>query len=290
MNDPQSQIIRLAIPKGRMQEGIVNLLKDAGIKIRFGARNYKPSIALDGFTTKILKPQNIVEMLHMGSRDIGFTGADWVAELNCNAVELLDTGLDPVRIVAAAPESLLVDEKLPDKKLVIASEYGNLTRTWIKEKKLNADFVRSFGATEVFPPEDADCIVDNSATGSTLMANRLRIVAELMKSSTRLFASQKAWENPEKREAIERFSLLIRSVLEARKRVILEINVPEEFLEKVIAVLPSMRKPTIAHLYGEKSYAIKVAAPRDMLPQLIHEIKAKGGSDIVIIGAEQIVP
>ena len=286
----EKQIIRLAIPKGRMQEGIVTLLKDAGIKIRFGARNYKPAISLDGFSTKVLKPQNIVEMLHIGSRDFGFTGADWVAELECDAVEVLETGLDPVRIVAAAPEKLLSDGKLPDKKLIIASEYENLTRKWIKKRKLDADFVRSFGATEVFPPEDADCIVDNTATGSTLMANRLHIVEELMTSSTRMYASKKAWQNEEKRNAIERFALLIESVLEARKRVILEINVPEEYLEQVIAVLPSMRKPTVAHLYGEKSYAIKVAAPRDQLPVLIHEIKSRGGSDIVILGAQQIVP
>jgi ATP phosphoribosyltransferase len=181
-------ILKLAIPKGRMYDGVVSLLAEAGVHISQTARNYRPHANLEGFEVKILKPQNIVEMLQAGSRDLGFAGADWVAELDGDLVELLDTGLDPVRVVAAAPAPLLIGGTLPDQRLVVASEYELLTRAWIKQSGLDARFVRSYGATEVFPPEDADLIVDNTATGSTLEANDLQIVDVLMKSSTRLYA------------------------------------------------------------------------------------------------------
>ena len=103
--------LRLALPKGRMKEGVLDLLRSAGIQVHLGSRNYRPSISLDHVETKMLKPQNIVEMLHVGTRDIGFAGADWVAELGVEVVELLDLGLDPVRVVAAAPKGLVTDGK-----------------------------------------------------------------------------------------------------------------------------------------------------------------------------------
>ena len=145
--------LKLAIPKGRMYSGVVSLLSEAGIDISQTARSYRPYANLDDCEVKILKPQNIVEMLHAGSRDLGFAGADWVAELDGELVELLDTELDPVRVVAAAPAALLVDDELPRQRLVVASEYQRLTRAWITERGLDARFVRSYGATEVFPPD-----------------------------------------------------------------------------------------------------------------------------------------
>ena len=120
---PDEPTLRLAIPKGRMYDGVTRLLADAGIHITQTVRSYRPRISLAGCEVKILKPQNIVEMLHAGSRDVGFAGADWVAELDGSLVELVDTGLDPVRVVAAAPFDLVPDGKLPDRPLVVASEY-----------------------------------------------------------------------------------------------------------------------------------------------------------------------
>lgn len=282
--------LRLALPKGRMQEGVFELLADAGIHIRVGSRAYRPTLSIPAFETKILKPQNIVEMLHLGSRDVGFAGADWVAELRASVVPLLDTGLDPVRLVAAAPAALLVEERLPSGPLVVASEYERLTTAWISARDLNATFVRSYGATEVFPPEDADCIVDNTATGSTLSANDLQIVDELMCSSTRLYANPQALDDPRRREAIERLVLLLRSVLEARQRVMVEVNVSAAQLENVIGALPCMREPTVARLHGDSGYAVKAAVPKDDLPRVIPEIKARGGTDIVVTRLAQIVP
>jgi ATP phosphoribosyltransferase len=286
----QTPIIRLGLPKGRMQAAVLALLADAGIRLRGDERGYRPSINLPGWEVKTLKPQNIVEMLHAGSRDVGFTGADWVAELDGQVVELLDTELDPVRIVASAPDELLEGGALPKRRLVVASEYENLTRRWIAGEGLDATFIRSYGATEVFPPEDADCIVDNTSTGSTLRSNHLQIVSELMTSSTRLCASPQALEDPARREAVENLALVVRSVLEARSRVMVEVNVTSEKLEAVISVLPCMREPTIATLHGSQGYAVKAAVPRKDLPRVIPLIKARGGTDVVVTQLAQIVP
>jgi ATP phosphoribosyltransferase len=290
--DDTQALLRLALPKGHIKGAVVELLAHAGIHLKHGSRNYRPKISLAGVEVKLLKPQNIVEMLHVGSRDIGFAGADWVDELGADLVEVLDTGMDPVRLVAAAPRALLNRHggKLPTRHLVIASEYEQLTRRWIEGAGLDASFVKSFGATEVFPPEDADIIVDNSATGSTLEANDLEVVAELMRSSTRLFAHPRALENPLKKEAVDRLAMLLRSVLEARARAMVEVNVAADLLEDIVEILPCMREPTISPLHGQTGYALKAAVPRDALTTLIPQLKSQGATDIVVSSLAQIVP
>jgi ATP phosphoribosyltransferase len=282
-------LIQLALPKGRMQQGVVALLAEAGIDAHFPARSYRPKLSLEGVDTKLLKPQNIVEMLDLGSRDVGFAGADWVAELGANLVELLDTELDPVKVVAAAPAMLVEDGKLPSRRLVIASEYQRLTQSWIERQELDATLLRSYGATEVFPPEDADLIVDNTATGSTLKENGLVIVDQLMTSSTRLYASPRAMDNPDKREAIEQLVLLLRSVLDARRRVMVELNVDEAALAGIVEVMPCMREPTISPLLSAGGYAVKAAVPRIGLPKLVVELKTRGATDIVVTKLTQII-
>jgi ATP phosphoribosyltransferase len=286
----EQDLIHLAVPKGRIEAAVSTLLSDAGIELRSGPRGYRPVTSEDGFEVKLLKPQNIVEMLAAGSRDIGFAGADWVEEKSARLIELLDTDLDPVRVVAAAPESLLVDGKLPDRHLVVASELERITSRWIDDRGLDATLVRSYGATEVFPPEDADVIVDISATGETLTANGLVVIDELMRSSTRLYASRNALETPTKKLAIDGLVLSLRSVLEARGRAMVELNVAPEDVEQVIEVLPSMREPTIATLHGSAGLAVKAAVPRSELPALIPVLKMRGASDIVVSRLEQIVP
>lgn len=282
--------IHVAIPKGRIQKGVTDLLSDAGLHLRSGHREYRPSSSIGGFEVKLLKPQNIVEMLSACSRDIGFVGADWVAELDGDLIEMMDTGLDPVTIVAAAPEKLLIDGALPARRLVIASEYENLAKSWIGRRQLDAVFVRSFGATEVFPPEDADVIIDNSATGDTLIANKLLVVDRLLESSTRLYSSPKALDNPAKKERIESLVLSLQSVLDARNRAMVELNVTEDFLEAVISILPRMREPTIASLHGGSGLAVKAAVPRAALPELLPALKERGATDIVVSRLEQIIP
>ncbi|HKA58937.1 MAG TPA: ATP phosphoribosyltransferase [Gemmatimonadales bacterium] len=284
---------RLGLPKGRMEQGVLTLLADAGIRVRPSARGYRPDVSLPGVEAKLLKPQNVVEMLALGSRDVGFAGADWVAELKADVVELLDTGLDPVQLVAAAPAGLLDAGRLPrvpERRLVVASEYERLARGWILANGVCAEFVRSYGATEVFPPEDADVIIDNTATGATLEANGLIVVDVLMRSSTRLYAHRRALDDPARRRYIDDLVLLINSVLEARRRVMLEVNASAACLDAVVAVLPSMRQATVAPLFGNGGYAVKAAVPRELLPQVIPAVKAAGGTDVVVSTFSQIVP
>jgi ATP phosphoribosyltransferase len=273
-----------------MYDGVVRLMHDAGVRLSASVRDYRPTLSLDGFEVKVLKPRAVVEMLDAGARDLGFAGADWVAEGNADVIELLDTGLDRVRLVAAAPASLLEDGRLPKRELVVASEYVELGRRWIAERGLEATLLRSYGATEVLPPEDADCIIDNTATGSTLTANNLQIVDELMVSSTRLYASRAAMENGKKRDAIERLVLVLRAVLEARRRVMVEVNVSGDALEAVVAALPCMREPTVSALHASAGYAVKAAVLREQLAVVIPALKACGGTDVVVTTPEQVVP
>lgn len=282
--------LRLALPKGRMYEGVTALLSEAGIHLTPTVRSYRPAVNLEHLEIKLLKPQNIVEMLHAGSRDLGFTGADWVAELDGRLVELLDTGLDPVRVVAAAPPGVLPAEGAPPEGLVVASEYERLTREWMRRRLPSARFVRSYGATEVFPPEDAQVIVDNTATGATLRANGLEVVEELMRSSTRLYANPGALEDPRLKPLIDELVLLVGSVLEARRRVMVEVNVAPSRLDEVLSVLPCMREPTISALAGDAGFAVKAAVPRERLPRVIPALKTAGGTDVVVTRLAQIVP
>ncbi len=289
MTDSARDTLHLGLPKGRIQPGVFDLLAGAGVQVHGGARSYRPTTNLAECEVKVLKPQNIVEMLHAGSRDVGFAGADWVAELDADLVELLDTGLDPVRLVVAAPRSLLQEGRLPGGHLVVVSEYERLTRRWLEARGEPYTFVRSYGATEVFPPEDADCIVDNTATGSTLEANDLEIVDTVLTSSTRLYASPRALDDPWKKRRIDELVMLLRAVLEARSRVMLEINVNSDDLERLVAMLPCMRQPTVASLHHGAGFAVKVAVPRADLPTLIPRIKASGGSEVLVSRLDQIV-
>ncbi|MGH9381254.1 MAG: ATP phosphoribosyltransferase [Thermoanaerobaculia bacterium] len=290
MNDCRPVPLQLALPKGRMQREVFRLLEDAGLPVAAPDRDYRPRLPDPSLQAKLLKPQNIVEMLAAGSRDLGFAGRDWVEELDVELVELLDTGLDPVRLVAATPAAVLEGGRLPARPLVVASEYERLTRAWIARRGLAGTFLKSFGATEVFPPEDADLVVDLTATGATLRAHGLVVAEELMLSSTRLYASPQAMADPARRDRIEQLTLVFTAILAARQRVMVEVNVPRERLEAVVQALPAMRNPTVALLHGGAGYAVKAAVPRSSLPRLIAELKARGGTDLVVVNLQGVVP
>ncbi len=236
-------VIHLALPKGHMQAGVYALLEEAGVKVSLSnSRGYRPSVPLPNYDCKLLKPQNILGMLAAGTRDIGFAGGDWVEELGIEGlVEVLDTGLDPVRIVAAAPDPKILEKGVgaEGRKLIVASEYSGLTKKWLERKGIVATVLKSYGATESLPPEDADLIVDNAATGSTLKANSLEILDTLMHSTTRMYASTKAWADPAKRARIESLVLLLTAVLNARKRLMVTFNISKASLDTLVSSLPS---------------------------------------------------
>ena len=254
-------------------------------------RGYRPDCNDERLTIKVLKAQNVAALVGLGSHDLGFTGLDWVQESGAEVVELLDLGFDPVRIVAAAPEGLSAEAILGRPKLVVVSEYENLTRRWLNSKNVHDfHYMRSYGATEVFPPEDADLIVDNTASGRTLVENHLQILDTLLQSTTRIIANPRAMDNPEQRKVIEELLLLIKSVIDARDRVILEMNIDEARLPLLVAQLPAMKSPTIAQLYGQSGYAVKVAVRKSLVPRLIPELKRLGATDILETDLRKVIP
>ncbi len=272
--------LRMVLPKGRIQAGVVRLFRDAGILIDIDDRIYTPRISDPELSAKLMKPQNIPQLVELGSHDVGFTGYDWVVETNADVVELMDLGLDPVRIVSAIPESMNPEE-LHTRRIVVATEYIEIARRYLDQKGYRYVLVRTYGATEVFPPDDADLIVDNTSTGRTLQEHHLKVLDVILTSSTRWIANRAALADPWKREKIEQLRLLFQAVLNARDRVMLEMNVPADKLEEVARILPCMRAPTISPLYGENAYAVKAAVPRTEVPRLIPLLKKLGATDIL---------
>ena len=272
--------LKMVIPKGKLHARVLALLNDAGLGVETDPRLYVPRVAAEGIAAKLLKPQNIPRLLDLGAHDLGFTGRDWLEESGAQAVELLDLGFDPVRIVAAVPANQSL-AALRRRRIVAASEYENLARRFLDARGFRYEFIRTYGATEVFPPDDADLIVDNSSTGRTLRAHQLKVAAVILESTTRLVAGRAALEDRAKRERIEELVLLFRSLLDARERVMLEMNVLPQRLDGLVAALPCMRAPTVARLFGDQGYSVKAAVPRREVAALIPRLKRLGASDIL---------
>jgi ATP phosphoribosyltransferase len=281
--------LKLILPKGRIQEKVLSLLARIGIEFSLGERSYRPGCNNPAINVKLLKPQNIPKLVELGRHDCGFTGYDWIVEQDARVTEMLDTGFDPVELVAAAPEELAEGGAWRTRSLVVASEYRSLTEQFIREHDLKAIFLQTYGATEAMPPEDADLIVDNTATGATLRRNRLEIVDRIMSSSTRFIACDDSIEDPWKQETLEQMTTLMRSALMADSRVLLEMNVLADRMGEVVNVLPCMRSPTVSPLHGDEGFAVKAAVPAGRVPSLIPRLVAAGARDILEYRLEKIV-
>ncbi len=285
--------LKITLPTGRIQAKILELLEQIGLKFLSNGRSYRPLCTDPNIEAKILKAQNIPGLVSLGRHDCGFTGYDWMVEQEANVVELLDLGFDPVRIVAAIPEEFKsIDElnkKLAGRPVVVASEYEQLARTFIKKFDLNAIFVHAYGATEALPPEDADIIIDNTASGTTLHHNRLIIVDELMQSTTRFICNRQSLEDPVKQLRLEELTMLMKSTIQARTKVLLEMNVPTAVLEQVVNNLPCMMAPSISSLHDNQGYAVKAAVPTELIPALIPKLVALGARDILEYKLQKIV-
>jgi ATP phosphoribosyltransferase len=202
--------------------------------------------------------------------------------------EILDLGLDRVRIVAAAPADLS-EVDLKAKKIVAATEYVNLAEAWLLSNGYHYRILRTYGATEVFPPDDADMIIDNTASGQTLRDNGLKIIDTILESSTRFVAGRAAMADKEKRARIEELAMLFQAVLDARERVMLEMNVTADRFKALVSGLPAMRSPTISPLNGNDGYAVKIAVRKRDVPELIPKLKKLGATDIVEYDLRKVV-
>lgn len=272
--------LKILLPKGRIYENVVSLFSGAGISIKLPDRAYRPTVNQDDLEAKVMKPQNIGKLLELGAHDVGFTGRDWIEETGADVEEIMDLGFDPVRIVAAVPNEI-DDSLLKNKRMIVATEYEKIAEKWLCEKNISHLVVRTYGATEVFPPDDADMIIDNTSTGRTLIENGLRIVDTLMTSSTRMFASKAAMADPEKKKKIMELKMLFTSVLNARERVMLEMNVTAEKFDELVKGLPAMRSPTVSPLYGNNGFAIKIAVKKSEVPNLLPKLQSLGATDIL---------
>jgi len=281
--------LRILIPKGRIFENISRLFSDAGFPVSLTDRTYRPALAADWLDVKIMKPQNVGELLELGSHDAGFTGIDWIRESGADVEEVMDLGFDKVRIVAAIPAGL-DQEAMKNRKIVAATEYVNLAESWLRSNAYQYRLLRTYGATEVFPPDDADMIIDNTSSGQTLRDNGLKIIDTLLESSTHFVASRAAMADKEKRGRIEELAMLFKAVLDGRDRVMLEMNVPKQSFHEIVAGLPAMRSPTVAPLYGDEGYAIKTAVKRNEVPLIIPRLKKAGATDIVEYDLRKVVP
>jgi ATP phosphoribosyltransferase len=281
--------LRILIPKGRIYDNVSRLFFEAGIPVSLTDRTYRPLLGAPWLDAKIMKPQNVGELLELGSHDAGFTGLDWIKESGARVEEIMDLGFDTVRIVAAVP-SEVSDAELKKRSLVVATEYVNIAGTWLNAAGYRHRIVRTYGATEVFPPDDADMIIDNTSSGQTLKDNGLRILDTILESSTRFVASRSALADKEKKSRIEELAMLFKAVLDGRDKVMLEMNVSKEHFDALIAGLPAMRSPTVAPLYGGGGFAVKIAVSKNDIPALIPTLKKLGAGDIVEYELKKVVP
>jgi len=281
--------LRILIPKGHIFDNVSRLFAEAGFPIALADRTYRPVLHADWLDAKIMKPQNVGELLELGSHDAGFTGNDWIRESGADVEEIMDLGFDRVRIVAAIPAGS-DEEMLKRRKIVVATEYVNLAETWLRSGSWQYRLLRTYGATEVFPPDDSDMIIDNTSSGQTLRDNGLVIIATLLESSTRFVASRAAMADKEKRGRIEELAMLFKAVMDGRERVMLEMNVPKAKFQELVAGLPAMRSPTVAPLYGDEGYAVKIAVKKSEVSGIIPRLKRAGAADIVEYDLRKVVP
>ena len=278
--------LKILLAKGRIYESVYALLSDVGISINLPDRQYFPTTNQKDLAFQVVKPQITSLLLANNKADVGFSGKDWVYEngVQDDVIEIMDLGFDPVRIVAAIPENKDY-EKLLKGPVTIATEYQALSKKYVEDKKIDGTIFRTWGTSEGFVQDTEDSIaqilIDNTSTGSSLKANRLKIVDTLMESSTRMYASKEAMNDPEKKQKIMELKMLFETVLNARSRVMLEMNCSEVDFDKLIKGTPSMKSPTVSPLFGGNGYAIKIAVKKSEVPTLLPKLQSLGATDIV---------
>ncbi len=292
--EDDQRILKIGLPKGSLEKPTFALFAKAGYDIYGSSRSYRPSIDDPELRVRLLRAQEIARYVHRGFLDCGITGKDWVAENEADVEALTDlpysrSTANPTRWVLVVPEdSPIQSVKDLDGKL-IATEALNLTRNFLQAQGVKARVEFSWGATEVKVPDLVDAIVDITETGSSLRANKLRIVATLMESFPQLVANHAAAADPWKRQKMERLVLLLRGALEARDRVGLKMNVPENQLQSILDTLPSLRLPTVAHLSQEGWLAVETVLEEKVVREIIPDLKAHGAEGIIEFPLNKVV-
>lgn len=278
--------LRLGLPAGSLQERTLALFHQAGYRITLNGRSYVPHIDDSELEGLLIRAQEIPHYVEAGVLDAGITGLDWIKERDAAVVEVAELAYSrrtdrPARWVLAVPDDSPVQrpEDLQGKR--IATELVRFTRRYLAEHGVAAEVEFSWGATEVKVPELADAIVELTETGSSLHANRLRIVSTLLGSTPRLVAHAAAWADTWKREKLENLALLLQGALQASGKVGLKMNLPADKLEQVTAQLPALHTPTISHLLGGDWIAIEVIVDAAVVRDLAPSLKRAGAEGLV---------
>jgi len=287
-------LLMLGLPKGSLEESTKNLFAKAGWKITTSSRSYKPSIddvELDG---RFVRAQEVSRYVEHGFFDCGLTGYDWIQENESDVVEVCDLIYSRAstlksRWVLCVPEAsdITKPEQLDGKR--VATELVGTVRRYFEKKGIKANVEFSWGATEVKVPDLVDAIVDITETGSSLRANKLRIVDTLLETNTKLIANKASWANPEKRKKIETIALLLRGALEAESKVGLKMNLPRASLEKLVQALPSLRNPTISQLSNADWVALETIIDESVVREIIPQLKELGAEGIVEYPLNKVV-
>ena len=289
-----SNILKLGIPKGSLEEATVNLFAKAGYNIKIKSRSYFPSIDDNEIECMLIRAQEIARYVQNGVLDAGLTGKDWIQENRADVVEIADlvyskTSSRPVRWVLAVPNESPIQSVKDLQGKRIATEAVNMTVDYLKKHGVTADVEFSWGATEVKPPKLVDAIVEITETGSSLRANNLRIIETLMESNTKFVMNKEAYDNPWKKQKVERLVLMLQSAMAANGQVGLMMNVPKNKLDEVMKILPEGKKPTIAELTDSNWMDLTVILEERLVREIAPVLKAIGVEDIVEYSINKII-
>ena len=289
-----SNILKLGIPKGSLEEATVNLFGKAGYNIKIKSRSYFPSIDDNEIECMLIRAQEIARYVENGVLDAGLTGKDWIQENRADVVEIADlvyskTSSRPVRWVLAVPNESAIQSVKDLQGKRIATEAVNMTVDYLKKHGVTADVEFSWGATEVKPPKLVDAIVEITETGSSLRANNLRIIETLMESNTKFVMNKEAYDNPWKKQKVERLVLMLQSAMAANGQVGLMMNVPKNKLDEVMKILPEGKKPTIAELTDSNWMDLNVILEERLVREIAPALKATGVEDIVEYSINKII-
>ena len=287
-------LLMLGLPKGSLEDSTKALFAKAGWKITTSSRSYKPSIDDPELDGRFVRAQEVARYVAHGFFDCGLTGWDWVQENNADVVEVCDLVYSRAstlksRWVLCVPESSPVKTAADLTGKRVATELVETTRRWFASKNISVEVEFSWGATEVKVPDLVDAIVDITETGSSLRANKLRIVDTLLETNTKLIANKNSWADPAKRKKIETIALMLQGALEAGSKVGLKLNLPRASLENVIARLPALRNPTISPLSSADWVALETIIDESVVREIIPVLKSYGAEGIVEYPLNQVV-
>lgn len=286
--------LRLGIPKGSLQDATLQLFQRAGLEVYTSSRSYFASTGDPEIECMLIRAQEMARYVEHGALDAGLTGRDWVMESGLDVVPVADLiyakrSRGKVRWVLAAPEDSPFQRPQDLSGRIIATELVNVTRNYFRNKGLDVQVEFSWGATEVKPPMLADAIVEVTETGTSLKANRLRILETVLESNPQIIANRSSWAEVDKRHKIESLALMLHGAMEAQDRVGLMLNVRKENLEAVLAVLPALKKPTISTLSDAKWVAVNTVIEESEAWLVIPRLKAAQAQGIVEYPLNKVV-